>query len=294
MKWRAILGVTVGLMLPLAFIFDHCGAWLKEYQTQIMTPQDTKSVPILEPDQRRALLTYGRSCESQKDCDPPLACLRFSPTGESVCIDSSCRTDLQCKQGFTCRTRKAPGDGALVRRCILIGNRKEGQPCFDSTRDLEEACERELLCGSGYCGRPCQLDVPSSCPAGFVCRGGPDAPSCRPFCKGGDCPAGQECVGVGTDEASCMIVHGENCQRHPCSQGQQCNISYSPGSEAWTAEMECLTPCDEKHPCSEDSVCFMDGCRRRCGPGQEDVCGPRQRCAQYPFDHLWICKPAAD
>jgi hypothetical protein len=291
MKWRTILGVTVGLMLPLSFMFDHCGAQLREYQTRTMTQQGARVVPILARDERRALLTYGRSCESQKDCEPPLGCLNLSLGGERICIDSSCLTDLQCKQGFTCRTRQAPGDGSLVRRCVLIGSRKEGQPCFDRAPDPESACERGLICGDGHCGRPCQMDVPSSCPAGFVCRGGPDAPSCRPFCKGGDCPDGQECVGAGTDNASCMRVRGENCQRQPCPEGQQCDIGYSPGAEAWTAEMQCLSPCDEQRPCSEGFVCFMDTCRQRCGPDEEAVCGPRRQCVEIPVHDLWICGP---
>jgi len=293
MKWRIILGVTVGLMLPLSFLFDHCGAWLQKQQMQASSSQGAKLVPILARDERRALLTYGRSCQDQKDCDPPLACLSLAPGRQSVCADSSCMTDLQCKQGFTCRTRQAPGNGPLVRRCVLIGVRKEGQPCFDNAREKDSACEQGLLCSGSSCGRPCQLDVPSNCPEGFVCRADPEAPSCQPFCRGGDCPEGQECVGAGTDEAECMAVIGENCQRQPCPEGQQCKVvSYTPETEVWSATMECLTPCDGTHPCPEDSVCFRGGCRRKCGPDAQDVCGAGRQCHEYPSKQLWLCEPS--
>lgn len=280
----------MGLLLPLPFMLDHCGAWLRQHPMQANTLQGARVVPILAVDERRALLTYGRSCQDPKDCDPPLACLSFFPSGESICLDSDCVTDLQCRQGFTCRTRKAPGDGALIRQCVLIGSQKEGQPCFDSAAEPEDACEQGLLCGGDYCGRPCQLDVPSSCPAGFVCEAGLDAPSCQPFCTGGDCPAGQECVWAGTRQSRCMSVRGENCQQHPCADGQRCVVNYTPGTEVWRATMECLKPCDDKQSCPEGSVCFLGGCRQRCGPEARDVCGPHQRCSQFPADQLWICK----
>jgi hypothetical protein len=295
MKWRMIAGISVGLVLLAVFVYTLGEAVWGERQTQSRALSGEQVVPILARDERRVLLTYGRSCENQKDCEPPLACLHFSPGGESVCVDSSCVTDLQCKQGFACRNRKAPGDGPLVRRCVLMGSRKEGQPCFESTKNLEEACERGLLCGEGYCGRPCQLDVPASCPTGFVCRSGPDGPSCQPFCKGGDCPVGQECVGAGTDKARCMLVRGENCQRQPCPEGLQCNvIGYTPGAEAWTADMECVKSCDEERPCPEDSVCLLGGCQRQCGPDNRDVCGPRQQCVEYVPDRLWLCRTPLD
>ncbi|HYO67680.1 MAG TPA: hypothetical protein VEU33_16515 [Archangium sp.] len=40
-----------------------------------------------------------------------------------------------------------------------------------------------------------------------------------------------------------MAVIGENCQRRPCPEGQQCKvISYTPEEEVWSATMECVTP----------------------------------------------------
>lgn len=294
MRWRTVLGVTVGLVLPALFISIHSGVARWEHRVQAGTLQGTRVVPILPRDEQRALLTYGRTCQSEKDCDPPLACLNLFPSDELICVDSSCQTDLQCKQGFTCRTRQTRGEGALVRRCVLIGSQKEGTPCFVSALGPEEACEQGLICAGDHCGRPCQLDVPGTCPEGFVCRAGLDGPSCQPFCKEGECPTGQECVGAGTDEAKCMIVLGENCQKQPCAQGQECNITQSPGKEAWTAEMGCVTPCDVKRPCPEDSMCLLGGCRRRCGPDAQNVCGPRERCAKFPFDQLWLCMQAPD
>jgi hypothetical protein len=289
-----ILGAILGLLLPMPLILLISGPTLRHLWTQGGALQEARVVPILERAEKRSLLTYGHSCQNPKDCDVPLACLSFFPATESVCIDSDCMTDAQCTQGFTCRTRKAPVDGALVRQCVLIGSRQEGQPCFESAAESDDACEQELFCSEGHCGRPCQLDVPLSCPTGFVCRAGLDGPSCQPFCKGGDCPTGQECVSPGTDEARCMIVQGENCQRHPCAEGLECDITSTPEKEAWSARMECVLPCDEKRACSEDSMCFLGGCRRRCGPEAQDVCGPRKRCAQFPAAQIWVCMSSPD
>jgi len=289
MTGRAILGAIVGVLLPLPLILISSGPMLRHFQTQGGALPEARVVPILARAETRALPTYGHSCQDPKDCDAPLACLSFFPATDGVCVDSECMTDAQCEQGFTCRTRKAPGDGALVRQCVLVGSRQEGQPCFDSAAEPEEACGQALFCVDGHCGRPCQLDVPTSCPAGFVCRAGLDGPSCHPFCKGGDCPTGQECVSPGTDEARCMIVQGENCQRNPCAEGLECDITSTPEKEAWSARMECLLPCDDKRACPEDSMCFLGGCRRRCGPEAKDVCGPRKRCVQFPVDKFWVC-----
>jgi hypothetical protein len=257
--------------------------------TQAGTLQGARVVPILAQDERRALLTYGRTCHDEKDCARPLACLNLFPSDEPVCVDSSCMTDLQCKQGFTCRTREALGQGAVVRRCVLIGSQQEGRPCFIGADRPETACAQGLLCGNDHCGRPCTLEEPSSCPEGFVCRAGLDGPSCHPFCKGGDCPPGQQCVSPGTDKARCMIVEGDNCQREPCAEGLECKITTTPEKEAWSAGMECLRPCDDKRACPEDSMCFLGGCRRRCGPEAKDVCGPRKRCVLFPVDKFSVC-----
>jgi len=33
-------------------------------------------IPMLSPEQRRALLSYERDCRSDADCEPPLGCFR--------------------------------------------------------------------------------------------------------------------------------------------------------------------------------------------------------------------------
>jgi hypothetical protein len=290
-KWRTILGIAVGLVLPALFIYIHSEVVRWRRWTQAGTLQGARVVPILAQDERRALLTYGHTCQAEKDCDAPLACMSLFPSDESVCVDSSCLTDLQCKQGFTCRTRKALGQGALVRRCVLIGSQQEGRPCFVGAVRPEMACGPGLLCGGDHCGRPCQLDEPSSCPEGFVCRVGLDGPSCQPFCKGEDCPTGQECVSAGSDEARCMVVRGENCQQRLCAEGLECKSTYLPEREAWSVTMECVKPCSEENSCPDDLVCRWGACRQRCGPDNREVCGPRQYCVRYEHDPVWFCEP---
>lgn len=144
-RWRMILGLIVGWFLPVPFII-YGSPWFWVYQTHTNTSWDARVVPILARDERRALLTYGHTCQAEKDCEPPLACMSLFPSDEPVCVDSSCMTDLQCKQGFTCRTREALNQAAVVRRCVLIGSRQEGQPCFDGAAEPEDVCGPRKRC----------------------------------------------------------------------------------------------------------------------------------------------------
>lgn len=290
LRWRKVLGAVLVVLLPLPLVLVMGGAWLRAHQHRTIIPPDARIVPILSPDEARGLLTYRRSCAVDEDCEFPLACLDVLMGGERVCIDSACTTDSQCKEGFTCRLRKTPGGGSLVRQCTLIGLRTEGQPCFVSSTLRERTCAREFIC-NGYCGRSCQLEQPSSCPKGFVCRDGAQGPSCQPSCEDAGCPAGQQCVGAGTGDAVCAVVLGENCMHRPCSDGLQCKVSPLPGEEVSTVSMECVKPCSEERSCPGELVCRWGACRQRCAPDNREVCGPRQYCVRYEHDPVWFCEP---
>jgi hypothetical protein len=167
MSWRTLFAATLGLLLtlPLAWLFYVAtpGLGANKPRTQDKTP-----VPMLSPEERRSLLTYGRNCETDNDCEAPLRCFFSSHTMSRYCTDSRCLTDMQCQEGFICRTQTV-SNGDPLRVCSLVGVRKEGEVCLAHSPSNDYACEQGLRCNS-RCGRPCELDEPSSCPEGTVCH----------------------------------------------------------------------------------------------------------------------------
>lgn len=290
MKWRTLMAVTAGLLLllPLAVAM---GIALSG-QRGSRAADSPESIPILAEDERRRLLTYGRLCHTPEDCDPPLGCVSTVTGGRSSCFDSNCMTDLQCREGFTCKTVQPKGSSPLLRRCVLEGTAREGEPCIERSNARADVCAQGLVC-NGFCGRPCQPGQPSNCPAGFLCGEGQNGPSCRPNCEGRTCPEGRQCVRYDSSLSVCAKIRGENCQERACPDGQRCTkMTSSADREAiW---MECIVPCDESTPCPTGSVCDSGACRRRCRPDAPDTCGPGLKCAEYPIEKLWLCSMPLD
>src|SRR6185503_4599109 len=98
------------------------------------------------------------SCVSSSDCEPPQGCLYESRTGRTYCTTSQCATDAQCPEGQACQTLATEDSGPLVRFCVAIGVRQEGESCTKVPGDKEHACAPGLLCGGqdGWCSRPCR------------------------------------------------------------------------------------------------------------------------------------------
>lgn len=286
-KSRVLIGAAAGLLLllPLALLSS-----ISLYSRRWTRGADgVEFSPVLSPEKRVELNTFEQRCEKREDCEPPLECLAFFTGFESYCLDSDCLTDRQCKEGFTCRALKPRGGGTLVRRCTPAGLLEEGEPCMASSREKSVVCERGLIC-NGYCGRPCRMDEPTSCPEGFFCARGKNGTSCLPTCEGRACPEGKQCVRYASGMSVCAHIRGENCQDEPCPQGQRCNKSYSPNHKDWVS-MECVTPCGgENPPCSDELFCHQGECRRPCVPDAADVCGPSERCAFDPVQRAGFCQ----
>jgi hypothetical protein len=284
--WGGSLLLPVPLMLLVSQLFH--GGFVSGDAT------DNRFSPVLSGEERRQLLTFDHTCSGSEDCEPPLGCLQdFRRFNLSVCVGSECEADSQCPDGQVCRAIKTQGQGPLVRLCVAEGIRKEGQGCMRLTRKQELACEPELVCNMGYCGRPCDPGSPTGCPQGFVCREGPESVSCLPACEDGQCPQGQECIRQEGGFAACARVVGSNCQRTPCSQGQECRIGHTPG-EGDRVTMECLTPCDDRsNSCPAGSVCFFGYCGRVCDPKREGTCGPGEFCNLHmnptSREKFWFC-----
>ena len=256
--------------------------------------KDPRFSPVLSVEERRQLLTFDHTCQGSDDCEHPLGCLQdLRRFNLSVCVSSECEVDPQCPDGQVCRAIKTQGRGPLVRLCVATGTRKEGQGCVRLPRKQEQACEPELVCNMGYCGRPCDLDEPAGCPPGFACKDGPEGVSCLPDCKEGQCSLKQECIHFEGGFAACVRVVGANCQRAPCPQGQECRIGHTPG-EGDRVTMECLTPCDDRErSCPAGSVCFLGYCGRVCDPKTEGTCGPGEFCNLHmnpaSREKFWFC-----
>lgn len=92
----------------------------------------TSLIPVLSLDIRRDLETYGRLCNTEADCDPPLGCLFLESELRAECTDSMCMRDEDCPEEFSCVSPLA------------------------LTHHL--GCERGLHCQEGWCVRRSPTD----------------------------------------------------------------------------------------------------------------------------------------
>lgn len=288
MNWRRLVPIAAGLLLPLPLII--IGSALVGRPEFVSTIHGRDVSPMIPKDEKRRLPTFERSCRRHEDCDPPLVCLDLGGPKSALCVASECQTDLQCQEGFTCRVLSPLGGGPLVRFCVPEGPLVEGQACHEAPARKVDACQRGLIC-AGWCGRPCRLEDPQSCPHGFFCQDGLNGPSCLPSCTPGDCAPGRQCVHFRDRISACLVVEGRDCQGSSCPSGQECTFSYSPGEER--IAMECVQPCGDAHStCPAGSMCFANACRRLCEPDKANSCGPEEQCLFHPDDQLSLCYPS--
>jgi len=289
MSWRVALGVFVGLALPVPLI------WTLSTVTLPSRPQlqaDARVSPMLTFEERSRLQSYHRKCSKPEDCEPPLACLGNPTVRRHYCTDSECTVDAQCPAGFSCQLLPTAGAGPWVRYCIPHGVRQEGEPCISIPADQDSACTPGLLCGKGWCGRPCQLDVPTSCPDGFFCAATVPGPACQPTCEGRTCPEGQRCIRDRREGASaCAVVYGQDCQRSPCAEGRKCEAIFS-AKHQMAVWMRCRPECGKDGlSCAQGLVCERTACLKPCEPDGPNVCEPGFRCLRYDDSQPWLCRP---
>jgi hypothetical protein len=293
LTWRTALVGCAGTLLPLPLALLM---WLLvkppvPTETQVGSPIG----PMLTQEQRSRLSTYRRECGSGSDCEPPLGCLYESRYRQAYCTDSQCMTDAQCPEGQVCRPLATKETGPLVRLCIPVGVRQEGESCNPAPKDKGYACAAGLVCGGknySWCARPCRLSAQvAECPEGFFCADTVPEAVCLPTCEGRECPEGQSCVRLDEGASTCAHVYGAQCQHSPCPEEQACRVLTNPPhpGKAW---MECIERCGKGYPaCGTGKVCDVWQCLPGCEPQAADACGEGYRCGQPSPDRPSACRP---
>ncbi len=293
MNWPKALGIAAGCLLPVPLLLA-----LGSVRSGMTTPApgSTRVSPVLAFEERMQRMTYHRYCQKSSDCEPPMGCLGDARAYTSYCTDSQCTTDAQCPDGLVCRELTTAGDGPLVRFCLPLGFRKEGEECMAPPPDRTYACEPGLLCAGGrteWCGRPCRRDEAAACPEGFFCADVKPEPICVPTCEARGCPEGQHCIRHDNGSSQCAVVYGPSCQDTACPEGRECRVDTSmphPG-KAWT---ECIQRCGkpDQLPCPDGFTCDSWHCLPSCDPQGPNTCAEGYRCQQGKKPaRPWVCKP---
>jgi hypothetical protein len=290
-NWRTLLGVCAGVLLLLPLVLLLGGLLQPRVRTE--APTGGRISPLLDSEQRTRLMTYGRLCESSSDCEPPLGCLYESRRGLAYCTDSQCTLDAQCPEGQSCQTLATDDTGPLVRFCVAIGVRQEGEGCLNVPGDKEHACAPGLLCGGqdGWCSRPCRPGLAAGCPEGFFCADTTPQPVCLPSCETRGCPEGQFCVRFTEGSSVCARVYGPNCQQSPCAESSKCRVHLAPPQpgKVW---MSCLARCGEDYPpCQAGMVCDGWHCVQACDPQGPEVCAEGYYCDRRTESRPFSCEP---
>ena len=292
MNWRKAVAVCAGVLLPLPLVLLLGG--LLRLHVPVESPSGERVSPMLTGEQRLRLVTYGRACGPGKECEQPLGCLFDVRYSRPYCSDSQCLMDEQCPEGQSCQRLATWGDGPLVRACVPMGPRQEGEGCVPLPRDKVSACAPGLLCGGrneGWCGRPCRLEDSAGCPEGFFCAETLPQPLCLPTCETWVCPADQQCIRFDEGVSVCAQVYGPHCLDTPCADDRKCEVNYAPPypGKVW---MECVEPCGENlPPCGAGKVCDGWHCLTACDPQGPHVCGEGYHCSRRGEDRPFSCQP---
>jgi hypothetical protein len=290
---HAVAGGCAAILLALPLMLLLWGLLMPEVPAS--SPVGARISPMLDPEQRMRLMTYRRECNPGVECEPPLGCLFEARYNQSYCTDSQCMTDAQCRENHVCRPLATKENGPLVRICVPLGVRQEGEFCDPSPEDREHACAARLVCGGHnhhWCGRPCRPGTQATeCPAGFFCADTDSEPICLPTCAGRECPEGQHCVRFAEGASVCARVYGPSCRESPCPGDQVCRTLTKPPhpGKVW---MECIERCGNGYPaCGSGKVCDGWQCLPSCSPSPPSVCAPGFQCRQPWPDSPSACRP---
>ncbi len=292
-NWRTVMVGCAGVLIMMPLVLLLWGLLRPELPAEL--PTGVRISPMLDTEQRMRLMTYRRECGSGGECESPQGCLFEARYNQAYCTDSQCMTDTQCPEDQVCRTLATKERGLLVRVCVPVGVRQEGENCDPGPQDKRHACAAGLVCGGHnyhWCGRPCRLGTQEAeCHEGFFCADTGSVPVCLPTCERQGCPEGQHCVRFEEGASVCMQVYGQNCQQSPCPEDRKCSVLTQPShpGKAW---MECLERCGEgSSPCGAGKVCDVWQCLPSCDPQGPDRCGEGYRCRRSWPDTPFACRP---
>jgi Cys-rich repeat protein len=291
-RWRTVLAILASLLLPVPLVL-LLGGVLRPVLPEV-GPGGKRISPVLTAEERARLMTYRRECWASQPCEPPLGCITELRYRQNICTDSQCSTDAQCPEGQVCRAIATSGGVPLVRYCVPVGVRQEGEPCYVLGDGREEACAPGLICGGfddEWCARPCQLGDAAACPAGFFCAETETEPVCLPTCEARGCPQGQHCIRYENNVSACAHVYGPQCQQTPCPRGGECKVWAIPEhpSQVW---LECDERCGEGFPpCGEGLICDGWQCRAPCDPKEPNRCIEGYACKQHRPNRPYVCQP---
>ena len=237
------------------------------------------------------------SCQTSGDCPPGQGCLVNQETRRLECMASECEEDAHCFPGLTCRVRRTGTSSTPIRRCVPVGERREGESCDADYISRTGACREGLRCIQRVCTVPCQLGAPASCPSGHTCTDDGDGPGCVPDCEKLGCPQGQQCKRLPRGGNQCLSHVSGTCPETPCAEGERCMMYSSRGRGAFW----CARVCNPIRPdsCPSGYVCGWAGgaqsaCFRQCDHRDLDSCGEGWMCATVSEDlSLWGCSPSA-
>ena len=235
------------------------------------------------------------TCQTDADCPPGSGCLLNRETRRMECLDSECEEDSHCFPGFVCRTVAFGMSSEHIRRCQPEGVRREGESCDTGYVSSRGACREGLRCIEQVCTRPCQLEEPTSCPAGHACTDGRDGPGCVPDCQQLGCPEGQQCKRLPRGRARCLAQVSGTCPETPCAEGERCNTLVSRERGAFWCAPRCTPLLPDS--CPPGQVCGWAGgtdsaCYRTCTHTDLDSCGEGWHCTTVAEDlTLWGCRP---
>ncbi|NVJ23322.1 hypothetical protein HUW62_19035 [Myxococcus sp. AM011] len=290
MNVRTMLGAGIALLIPLPLVLTTSSLLQPDLPEYV---RGRRVSPVFTPEERSRFQTYHRNCGAKVGCDPPLGCLFDERARAIYCTDSQCFTDAQCPDGQTCRLLATARQDPVVRYCVPVGIRKEGERCVDISESQEGACGPGLYCSreGSFCGRPCSLDDASTCPPHFFCVDDYPEPLCLPTCEKSGCPEGQHCIRHEGGASACARVFGPQCQQTPCPSGQTCEFMHASRlpDRIWS---ECELRCGKDfHPCPDGRVCDGWACEQPCDPKGPNTCDEGYRCFQRRPSSPWVCHP---
>ena len=238
------------------------------------------------------------ACQTDGDCPAGQGCVANRQTRRMECMASECEEDMHCFPGFACRAMTTGNTGStVVRRCMPVGVRAEGQSCDLEPLSPSGSCQEGLRCIQGVCGRPCQPEQPTGCLEGMTCEEGREGYGCVPDCRRMGCPGGQQCKALVDSRYQCLSEVKGQCPEVPCAQGEHCNMRLSRGHAVfWCARL--CNPSDS-NSCPQGEVCGVgraniSTCYRKCEPVEADACGADQVCTSVSEDmRTWGCMPRA-